>query len=328
MSQSRPDVSIVIRARDEARALPMTLEAIRRQHFIGTVEVIVVDSGSSDGTVEIARDGGARVVHLERRYSPGLASNVGFDAANAPICVLTSAAAFPANAAWLSTLLAPFDSRSETLAATFSRQMPVPDASPIEEAFLSMAFGSTATTVSFSSTSGAVRRAVWKRFPFEETFAAGGPDDREWYSRISLNGYGTCYVPASIVHRSHGYTLRQWFHRVWVDASGERTILERGGAPSAPTRSPARLAAATFRELLDGRHFGEVARYALLAPVLATARWMGETGRDPDRLDPVVRRLDVVDRRLFRAAERERLAIDRFLERYWAAMGSQEVRGG
>ncbi|MBE9111371.1 TIGR04283 family arsenosugar biosynthesis glycosyltransferase [Nodosilinea sp. LEGE 07298] len=62
----QPAISIVIPALNEASSLPMVLEAIQAA---ANVEVIVVDGGSSDGTAEVARAMGARVVESTRGRS-------------------------------------------------------------------------------------------------------------------------------------------------------------------------------------------------------------------------------------------------------------------
>jgi rhamnosyltransferase len=313
-----PAVSVVIRAHNEERALPAVLRAIELQDYPTPPEVVLVDSGSRDGTRKIAARHGAKVISLDRAYSPGLASNVGFDAANNPVCVLLSAAAFPATDLWLRTLVTPFCGKATNLAATFSRQVPVPGASPVEDAFVLRTFGPSASAARFSATSAAVSRDVWKLQPFEETFPPGGPDDREWFDRITRAGFTAKYSPESVVVRSHGYSLGEWYRRIWVDAAGEEAIVSLGGARSAPTRSPFGLAAATLARLVHEREQGEVLRYLLLAPTLASARWVASRKRDPAGLDWIVRPLDRLDIRMFHPHERERAATNRFLARYWA----------
>ena len=49
-----PDVVAVVPARNEAEMLPVTLPALLGQDYPGTLSVIVVDDGSSDGTGEVA----------------------------------------------------------------------------------------------------------------------------------------------------------------------------------------------------------------------------------------------------------------------------------
>ena len=53
-------VSLIIPARDEAATLPDLLASLRSQQ---PAELIVVDHGSTDGTADVARQGGATVVH-------------------------------------------------------------------------------------------------------------------------------------------------------------------------------------------------------------------------------------------------------------------------
>ncbi len=57
-----PDISIVIAAHDEERALPGCLRSLAAARFDGAREVIVVDNRSTDGTAAVAAAHGARVV--------------------------------------------------------------------------------------------------------------------------------------------------------------------------------------------------------------------------------------------------------------------------
>ena len=64
MSREVPQLSVIIPALDEARSIGATLDAAARVR--GEVEIVVVDGGSADGTAEVARASGARVVTSER----------------------------------------------------------------------------------------------------------------------------------------------------------------------------------------------------------------------------------------------------------------------
>jgi rSAM/selenodomain-associated transferase 2 len=57
-------LSIIIPTLNEARSIAATLDAVAQ--IKGSVEVIVVDGGSLDGTLEIARERGARIIKSER----------------------------------------------------------------------------------------------------------------------------------------------------------------------------------------------------------------------------------------------------------------------
>ncbi|HEY0544802.1 MAG TPA: TIGR04283 family arsenosugar biosynthesis glycosyltransferase [Pyrinomonadaceae bacterium] len=60
----RPSLSIIIPALNEARSIGATLDAVKEVR--GRVEIIVVDGGSDDGTIEILRERGVRIIQSER----------------------------------------------------------------------------------------------------------------------------------------------------------------------------------------------------------------------------------------------------------------------
>src|SRR3989441_11539274 len=70
-----PRISVVVPTWNEAKYLPALFESLRRQ-TVPPDEVIVADSGSSDGTAEVARAAGAVVLEGERR-GPGEGRNRG-----------------------------------------------------------------------------------------------------------------------------------------------------------------------------------------------------------------------------------------------------------
>lgn len=88
--QDRPRFTVVIPARNEERYLGATLDSLSRQDFRGGVEVIVVDNGSTDGTVAVARAHGATVV---AEPEPGVcaARAAGTRAAHGQVVVSTDA---------------------------------------------------------------------------------------------------------------------------------------------------------------------------------------------------------------------------------------------
>lgn len=70
--------SIIIPAKNEEKLLPFTLESIKATKFDGEVEVIVIDGGSTDKTVEIAKKYGIKVINeTGKNKSPPNAKNIG-----------------------------------------------------------------------------------------------------------------------------------------------------------------------------------------------------------------------------------------------------------
>jgi len=89
-----PSYSVVIPARNAERTLPRVLDALARQEP-APAEVIVVDDASTDGTAEVARGRGARVVEPGERRFAGGARNAGWDAAAGDLVVFLDADAVP-----------------------------------------------------------------------------------------------------------------------------------------------------------------------------------------------------------------------------------------
>ncbi|HET8592797.1 MAG TPA: glycosyltransferase, partial [Solirubrobacterales bacterium] len=71
-------ISVVIPVRNGGEPMRRCLEAIRAQEVADEVEIVVVDSGSTDGTQELARSFGARVHEIEpHEFNHGATRNLG-----------------------------------------------------------------------------------------------------------------------------------------------------------------------------------------------------------------------------------------------------------
>jgi rhamnosyltransferase len=80
-----PNVSIVIRSRNDSAHIRRLFADIRAQIFTGSIEIIVVDTDSRDDTAEYARSQGAKVIHItQEQFTYPKALNLGFTAATHP----------------------------------------------------------------------------------------------------------------------------------------------------------------------------------------------------------------------------------------------------
>ncbi|MEW6072783.1 MAG: glycosyltransferase family 2 protein [Planctomycetota bacterium] len=215
--------SVVIPTLDAAAHLPALFAALDAQTPSPPREVLLVDSGSTDGTREIAAaHPHGRVLEIAD-FSHGRSRNRGARAARGEIVVLLTQDALPRDETWLANLLAPLTDPS--LAATFSRQVPRPTASPMERFFLETRFPAgppvrrarrenevlTLEKVFFSNVSAAIRLALLLAHPFDETLVMS--EDQQWARDVLAAGHATLYVPDSVVIHSHDYDLRQVFGR-------------------------------------------------------------------------------------------------------------------
>ena len=112
--------TIVIRAYNEEKHIGRLLEGIRQQ-TIRDVEIILVDSGSTDGTVPVAESFEARVVRIPSvEFTFGRSLNLGIQAATRELVVIASAHVYPVYPDWLEVLLRPFE--QERIALTYGKQ--------------------------------------------------------------------------------------------------------------------------------------------------------------------------------------------------------------
>ena len=208
-----PAASIVIRARNEGQTIGRLLEGIRVQDF-DDLEIVLVDSGSTDATRAIAEKYGARVVAIEpERFTYGRALNVGCATARGRVCVFVSAHCVPANDRWLSRLLEPL--RDPAVAGSYGKQLPLGETLPYEQRNLltGFPFGARrpAGSFFFHNANAALRRDVWERLPFDETLPA--LEDREWARRVIARGWRIAYEPLAMVYHHHAESLGQIYAR-------------------------------------------------------------------------------------------------------------------
>ena len=121
---AEPRASIVVRCHNEAEHIGKLFEEIKKQTFTD-YEVIVVDSGSTDRTLEIVAGEEARVEHIAKDdFSFGRSLNIGCRVARGELLVFVSAHCYPGNEYWLSNLISGFE--DEKVAVVYGKQRGIP----------------------------------------------------------------------------------------------------------------------------------------------------------------------------------------------------------
>ena len=101
--------SIIIRTFNEGKYLARLLDAIQQQCRIEH-EIIIVDSGSNDHTLEIAQRYPVKIINIRSEdFSFGRSLNVGCRQAVGEYLVFISAHSYPANGMWLFNIIKPFE---------------------------------------------------------------------------------------------------------------------------------------------------------------------------------------------------------------------------
>lgn len=198
---SDPGVSVIVRTRDEAASIGRCLELVRGQAVYGEgAEVIVVDSGSRDATVEIARGFGARVVEIPaRKFSFGGALNAGAAVATGEMLVALSAHAFVPDNGWLVKVVEAF---GDERVACVSGDRYRPDGSPLVAPVVQDAeLGRRHPEWGYSNAAGAFRAALWRERRFRADLP--GCEDKEWSAYWLERGYLCLVDPALVVDHDH-----------------------------------------------------------------------------------------------------------------------------
>jgi len=301
-----PRASAVIPVKDGAGFLRALLPALRDQDLAGGLEIVALDSGSTDGSLSLLDAAGARVVRLAPgEFDHGTARNRGAGAARGEYVLFLSQDALPSDRSYASRLVAVL-AADQRLAGAFARQVPRPDADPITrrdlarcvaasreprvvfqpgpDAYAALSPSERYSLAAFDNVASAVRRSVLAAAPFGRSRFG---EDLEWSQRVLALGYGVAYVPEAVVQHSHRRSARAVFRRNYL---GHRLLYRLFGLRTVPdrphlVRSCLGALVSDLRTLASGG--GRPATW-LAAPVQALAATYGQYlgARDEERGRP------------------------------------------
>jgi glycosyltransferase involved in cell wall biosynthesis len=277
------DVAVVIPTWNGGARFRLLLERLAAQDVPGGLQLVVVDSGSRDGSAAAAREAGALVLAIDQRdFNHGRTRNFAIAHTAAPRVLLLTQDAVPVDDAYVRTLSAVFD--EPHVDAAYARQVPLPDCDPIIALRLSnwaatrtqpidqtLAPGDPAAALAkwnatlplerlgacaFDNVASAVRRSTWERLPFPE---ASFGEDVAFGKALLLAGGTIRFEPRATVEHSHGVDMRREFKRLYCD---HRNLFQVFGLFNVPS----------WRKVWDGWHwqrrtyFEMLERAASLAP--------------------------------------------------------------
>lgn len=189
-------------------------------HVVVT-EIIAVDSGSRDRTLDILRSHQVEVVQIPpHEFGHGKTRNLAASHATGDFLVFLTQDATPADDCWLDNLLAPLLADTQVVGA-FSRHLPRPRCHPMEwrRIVQEELSGMTESRINslrdnpeyernpafyhfFANVSSVLRRDIWERFPYPVVEFG---EDQLWAKQVLEAGYKTAYCADSLVYHSHGY---------------------------------------------------------------------------------------------------------------------------
>lgn len=220
-----PRVSVVIRSYNEAEHLGKILQGVSHQ-TVHDCEIVLVDSGSTDGTIEIAKNHDVdKIKYIDpENFSFGRALNYGCEASDGEFCVLASAHVYPKRDDWLERLLEKFE---EDVALVYGKQRGNDVTTFSENQIFKQWFPEhdiDRQDHPFCNNANAViRRELWEEYPYDEQLT--GLEGVDWAKRIQKDGYNVSYASDAEIIHVHDESARQVFNRYRREAYAHKQIL-------------------------------------------------------------------------------------------------------
>jgi glycosyltransferase involved in cell wall biosynthesis len=233
------EVTVAIPVRNGGELFGRTLSALARQTVAH--ELLVCDSGSTDGSAALARARGARVLEIEpQSFTHGGTRNLLLAEARGAHVALLTQDAEPVDDRWLERLLSGFALAAD-VAIVYGPYRPRPEARLAVRVELERWFSSLSPdglpqvdrleqherTLSaleligrrgfFTDANACLARSAWESVPFREVPYA---EDRVLAIDMLRAGYAKAYVPAAAVLHSHDYAAHEELRRCFDEWRG------------------------------------------------------------------------------------------------------------
>jgi len=250
---------VVIPVLDGGPRLGTLLDALARQRTDRAVELVVVDSGSTDGSRERVLAAGARLFQVDgAAFGHGRTRNAAMERCRARRVVLLTQDAVPRDETFLESLAAPLDADA-SLAGTYARQVPPRGMDPLVAATLErwtppgadqrqgaltaaefhrLPAAERVRRCRFDHVAACLRRRVWEQHPYRDVPFG---EDALWAREVLLAGHDLLYVAGAVVEHAHSGGARAAFRR---DRAAHEMLARHFGLRTVP--HPAAALAAWF----------------------------------------------------------------------------------
>lgn len=226
--------TVIIPTKNPGLQFHQVLKAVLSQKTNFGYEVLIIDSGSTDGTIDHIRKISDGRVHLHiippSTFGHGKTRNLGISMSEGEYAVLITHDALPAHNYWLSEMVSTADA-DKTIAGVFGRHIAYPTANPFTIQEIKLHFdgfnhhpivwmddseryydemGYRQFLHFFSDNNALIRRSVWNIHPYPEVDFA---EDQLWAKLIIESGYKKAYAHDAVVFHSHDYKLFERLQR-------------------------------------------------------------------------------------------------------------------
>jgi GT2 family glycosyltransferase len=239
-------ISILLPVKNGAAKLRALLPRIFSQRIRDSIEIIAIDSGSTDDTVEVLRQFSAKILSIEpHTFNHGLTRNLLARYAHGDVLVFINQSTLPSDDQWLANLVAPLASDTP-VAGVCSRILPHPDADRLtckdgmadlnaspqhsaraimdQETYRALSPHQLRVLLNFHTMSAAIRPQVLKRIPFRAVLMG---EDLLWAREILEAGLKLQHEPTSVAFHSHHYSFVELLQRNFDDGRINREVTGR-----------------------------------------------------------------------------------------------------
>lgn len=233
-------ISIILLTKNGGNDIDSCLSAIFSQKTSHGFEVIAIDSGSTDATIDILSRYPVKIVRIRpEEFGHGVTRNLGARLAQGRYLIYITQDAIPFDEQWLELLINCMN-EDDGIAGAYSRNIPKPGCDPFEARYIARAWGKKREIKSinnikkynnyykklvfFSDTSSCIRKEIWEKFPFNEDLVQ--TEDQDWSKRVLEANYKIAYEPASIVYHSHSYPIKKLFRKYFDAGTAHKQIFK------------------------------------------------------------------------------------------------------
>jgi glycosyltransferase involved in cell wall biosynthesis len=219
-----PECTVIIRAYNEEEHIGRLLSGLLQQ-TVRDVEIIVVDSGSTDATLSIVSRFPVKIIRINpEQFTFGRSLNYGCAAAASPFLVFASAHVYPVYPDWLGEMIKGFD--DPAVALVYGKQRGNRRTRFSEQQQFAKMFPENSVPEQrhpfCNNANAAVRRSLWEEHNYDEELS--GLEDLAWATWAVEKGYYLYYsAEAEIIHL-HDESPRKVYNRYLREAMALKTI--------------------------------------------------------------------------------------------------------
>jgi rhamnosyltransferase len=223
----KPKVSIIIRCLNEEKYIGRLLAGISEQDY-KDLEIIVVDSGSTDATLSIVSNYSCKVINIKPEdFSFGYALNVGCKAASGDILLFASAHVYPLYKDWISLMVEPFLNEEKTV-LVYGRQEGDERTRFSEHMIFSKWFPEYSNKNQdhpfCNNANCAILKSAWLKRPYDETLT--GLEDLAWAKLAQESGDKIAYQAGASIAHIHEEKWSSVYNRYRREAIALRLIMK------------------------------------------------------------------------------------------------------